>query len=178
LKKEVEGRKKVTDFITKDYVDKVKEYHRLRLIDPEAAPRNYEVEVVNKHGRTSNICLTVAIIPGTDRSVASLLDITEIKKTEFELIKRKELLYNTNKALEHKLKELQAATGHIKNLEGLVPICADCKKMLLEDEDPKDATAWVSLEKYISERTDASFTHGLCPDCMKKAYGRIRKRKS
>jgi hypothetical protein len=110
--------------------------------------------------------------------VASLLDITEIKKTEFELIKRKELLYNTNKALEHKLKELQAATGHIKNLEGLVPICADCKKMLLEDEDPKDATAWVSLEKYISERTDASFTHGLCPDCMKKAYGRIRKRKS
>ncbi|NQT32288.1 MAG: PAS domain S-box protein [Candidatus Omnitrophica bacterium] len=174
-KEEIEGRKNVLDFTGKDYLDKVKEYHRLRRIDPEAVPGNYDISIMNKEGKEVDVYLTVALIPDTRRSVASILDITELKRNEQELTKQKELLDNTNKALEHKLKELQEALGHIKRLEGLVPICANCKKMMMEGKDSKDQKAWIPLEKYISERSEASFTHGLCPDCAKKMYGQIRK---
>ena len=95
-------------------------------------------------------------------------DITERRQSEAELKKQKELLSLANRELEEKVRELENASRHIKRLEGLVPICAHCKKMLSEDGNPKDQGAWVSLEKYITERTDANFTHGLCPECSKK----------
>ena len=170
-RKEVQDWGSFLKFIKSDQQEKMKEFHRLRRIDPEAAPRNYELQVVNKRGRVKDVYITVAIIPGTDRSLASFTDITEMKRNETELNKQKELLDNTNKALEHKLSELQEAMKHIKKLEGIVPICANCKKMLTEGGNPKSPNAWVSLEEYISERTDASFSHGLCPECIKKMYG-------
>lgn len=73
-------------------------------------------------------------------------------------------------ALTFKIKELEEAIAHIKRLEGLVPICSRCKKMLQENRDSSDPKAWVPLEKYISERSEAEFTHGLCPECIKKMY--------
>lgn len=177
-KKELtEERKKITDYVVKGYVDKVKKYHELRRIDPDAVPRNYEIQVMHENQDIVDVYLTVALIPGTERTVVSFLDITEMKKSAFELERQKELLDNTNKALEHKLYELREATGHIKKLEGLVPICASCKKMMMEGQNPKDTKAWIPLEKYISDRTDASFTHGLCPECVKKMYGEMGKRK-
>ena len=176
-KKEVEGRKKMSEFVCEEDMDKVRNYHRLRRIDPEAAPRNYELKVCDKNKKVSETYITVALIPGTERSVVSVLDVTEMKRSEFELRRQKELLDNTNKALEHKLGELEEAMRHIKKLEGLVPICSNCKKMMRAGADPKESKSWMTLEKYISEKTDASFTHGLCPDCIKKLYGDIEKRK-
>jgi PAS domain S-box-containing protein len=170
-KKEIQGRLGLLEFIHQDEMPRIKEFHRIRKIDPEAAPRQYEVRFVDRGGEEREVYATVAMIPGTERSVVSLLDITELKQNERELKRQKELLDNTNKALEHKLKELGEAMGHIKKLEGLVPICARCKKMRSEGGDPKDEKSWISLEKYISDRTDASFTHGLCPDCIKELYG-------
>jgi hypothetical protein len=52
----------------------------------------------------------------------------------------------------------------IKFLEGLLPICAHCKKIR------KDAE-WESLEKYMDEHSEARFSHGLCPECYEKYYG-------
>ncbi|MDD5633936.1 MAG: PAS domain-containing protein, partial [Candidatus Omnitrophica bacterium] len=176
-KKEVEHKKNIVEFVDDEFKDKVIEYHRLRTIDPGAVPRNYEIKMKNNNGNVKDIYLTVAIIPGTRRSVVSLLDISELKRKETELRKQKELLDNTNRALEHKLNELQDALGHIKKLEGLVPICARCKKMLIEKGDPKDPNAWVALEKYISERSKASFTHGICPNCANKMYSDMHENK-
>ena len=176
-KKEVEGRKKMSEFVCEEDVEKVKNYHRLRRIDPEAAPRNYELKVRDRDKKVSETYITVALIPGSSRSVVSVLDVTEIKRSEFELRRQKELLNNTNKALEHKLRELEEAMRHIKKLEGLVPICSNCKKMMKEGSDPKEAKSWVTLERYISDKTDASFTHGLCPDCIKRLYGDVERKK-
>lgn len=53
----------------------------------------------------------------------------------------------------------------VKVLEGLLPICSFCKKIRNQDGD------WEVLESYISEKTDAEFSHGLCPACAKKHYG-------
>ncbi|MGD9874565.1 MAG: hypothetical protein AB7T27_09890 [Kiritimatiellia bacterium] len=50
-----------------------------------------------------------------------------------------------------------------KTLHGLVPICVACKK--IRTEAPNGKENWVPIEVYISERTDAQFTHGYCPNC-------------
>jgi len=60
------------------------------------------------------------------------------------------------------IKELQDALSKVKTLEGLLPICAYCKKIR------DDKGYWNRIEKYIAERTDAQFSHGICKDCLKK----------
>jgi hypothetical protein len=57
---------------------------------------------------------------------------------------------------------VQEAIGELKVLSGLLPICAWCKKIR------DDGGYWSKIEAYLSERTDAKFTHGICPDCKKK----------
>jgi len=52
----------------------------------------------------------------------------------------------------------------IRFLEGLIPICANCKKI----RNPQDR--WEQMEKYITEHSLAKFSHGICPDCAKKLY--------
>jgi PAS domain S-box-containing protein len=78
---EIEG-KNWTEFIAKNDLDRMKEYYRLRQMDPVAAPREYEIRVIDKNGQLRNVYITVSLIPGTDRRVASLLDLTEIKRME------------------------------------------------------------------------------------------------
>ncbi|MFH0976476.1 MAG: response regulator [Spirochaetota bacterium] len=60
--------------------------------------------------------------------------------------------------------ELKDALSKIKTLSGLLPICASCKKIR------NDKGYWEQIEEYISNRSNADFTHGICPDCMKKLY--------
>jgi hypothetical protein len=59
----------------------------------------------------------------------------------------------------------------IKNtLQGLLPICSSCKKIRSTDGDPRDPASWSTVEKFISAKTAADFTHSICPDCLKKLY--------
>jgi sigma-B regulation protein RsbU (phosphoserine phosphatase) len=60
--------------------------------------------------------------------------------------------------------ELQEALAHIKTLQGILPICMHCHKIRNDQE------SWELLEKYISEHTAAEFSHGICPECMRKYY--------
>jgi len=60
--------------------------------------------------------------------------------------------------------ELQAALDKVKVLSGLIPICAGCKKIR------DDKGFWEELEHYVSEHSDATFSHGLCPNCIKKYF--------
>jgi PAS domain S-box-containing protein len=84
-KKEIEGKKSWTEIILKDDLDRMKEYHRIRRIDPDSAPKNYEAHMIDRQGNIKNVIVTASIIPGTRRSVASILDITKQKETEAEL---------------------------------------------------------------------------------------------
>ena len=56
-------------------------------------------------------------------------------------------------------KDLRAALLEVKALEGILPICAKCKK-IRSNEDK-----WIAVELFIQERSQASFTHGICPTC-------------
>ncbi len=67
-------------------------------------------------------------------------------------------------ALADRVEELQEALSQIKTLEGLIPICMYCHKIR------DDRELWHRMEVYIQERSDAKFSHGLCPECLKKYY--------
>ncbi len=72
-----------------------------------------------------------------------------------------------NKELKNKIEELEKASAEIKSLRGFIPICSNCKK--IRDDDGY----WEEVSSYISEHSEAKFTHGMCPDCMEKLYGDI-----
>lgn len=67
--------------------------------------------------------------------------------------------------ISRQIAELRTALGEVKTLSGLIPICAACKKVR------DDAGFWQSVEKYFAGRSDAKFSHGICPDCGVRLYG-------
>jgi hypothetical protein len=66
--------------------------------------------------------------------------------------------------LQETITGLQDALHRVKQLTGLLPICASCKNI----RDDRDR--WTSLEEYIGERSEAEFSHGICPDCARRLY--------
>ncbi|MBN2297647.1 MAG: PAS domain S-box protein [Deltaproteobacteria bacterium] len=94
---EIEGRKRFTDFIDSKDTDRLLMYHGLRRKDPLSAPRNYEFHFVDKEGVTKDIFTTANMIPGSAKSVLSLLDITEMKKAQEDLMHSREQLRNLHK---------------------------------------------------------------------------------
>ena len=74
--------------------------------------------------------------------------------------------------LEARNRELTEALTRVRALEGILPTCQYCKKIRLEGGDERDPTSWIPIETYIRERSGASFSHGICPECMKKHHGK------
>jgi CheY-like chemotaxis protein len=62
--------------------------------------------------------------------------------------------------LAHRVSELQTALANVKQLRGLLPICSYCKRIRGDDQ------YWQQVEGYISEHSDAQFSHGICPACF------------
>ncbi len=83
-KTDIEGTQNWDKFIVEDALIKMGEYHALRRNDPNAAPWNYEVRGIDKKGNLKDLFLTISVIPGTKKSVVSILDITDRKRVEQE----------------------------------------------------------------------------------------------
>ena len=66
--------------------------------------------------------------------------------------------------LKEKNRKLELALSRIRTLSGLLPICANCKKIR------DDNGYWNQVEEYISKHSEAVFSHGICPDCLKTLY--------
>jgi len=64
--------------------------------------------------------------------------------------------------IEEERRRLQQALDEIRTLRGILPICAYCKKIR------DDAGYWSQVEKYVSDHTDAKFSHGICPTCFER----------
>lgn len=69
-----------------------------------------------------------------------------------------------NVKLNQKNEALETALSQVKQLSGLLPICMHCKRIRI------DAGYWQEVEQYIRDRSNAEFSHGLCPDCLEKFY--------
>jgi PAS domain S-box-containing protein len=83
-------------------------------------------------------------------AIESLRDITHARRAEQER--------------EHLIEELKAALEKVQTLSGLLPICASCKKIR------DDKGYWNQIETYISNYSEAEFSHSICPDCAKELY--------
>jgi len=73
-------------------------------------------------------------------------------------------VFGISRALELRNAELAEALASVKTLSGLLPVCAWCKRIR------DDAGYWQQIERYLANRTDARFTHGMCPDCAAEHY--------
>lgn len=92
-------------------------------------------------------------VGGADACVLVVHDVTERQRWQDEQTRL--------------IGELQAALRDVKTLSGLLPICAGCKK-IRDDEG-----AWQPMERYIRDRTDARFSHGMCPECVAIWYPEV-----
>jgi PAS domain S-box-containing protein len=120
--------------------------------------RDRELEMRRADGSTVWINLTIKPLLDDDGKIVEyrsmVSDITERKRIAHD----KEILIH----------ELQQALQDIKTLSGLLPMCSSCRKIR------DDNGAWVALEVYVSRHTEADFTHGICPECIKRLYPNVR----
>ncbi len=79
--------------------------------------------------------------------------------------KRAEADFNqTEVKLNSTVIDLKKALSEVKTLQGILPICSHCKKIR------DDRGSWQAIEAYVYERSDAQFSHGICPECAKEYY--------
>jgi PAS domain S-box-containing protein len=89
-KEEIEGKLNWTVLVDKDDLEKMKSYHEKRIAGNENPPASYEFKLINKSHEIKNIFLKAGLIPGTKKTVASLIDITNYKNVEEKLHEREE----------------------------------------------------------------------------------------
>ncbi len=111
---EIVGVKRLTDFIdSDDERRRITEYHRLRRKDPTAAPKNYSISFTDRSGNLHAVEVTIGLIPGTARSVMSLLDVTEQRRAEQALQESEERLNLALSAANDGLVDWDVGTGTI-----------------------------------------------------------------
>lgn len=95
------------------------------------------------------------------------LALSAIWVTAWLGLQRKDVEAKREKALAEREKALE----DVRILRGLLPICASCKKIR------NDEGYWINLEQYISEHSEADFTHGICEDCARTLYPELFQRR-
>ena len=116
--------------------------------------RHFESLRLTRDGRVIPVSLSISPMRNREGAIAGAAtiarDISERKQAEQER--------------ERLVRELQAALANVKTLSGLLPICAHCKNIR------DDKGYWNQIEIYIRDHSEAQFTHGICPDCIRKLY--------
>jgi PAS domain S-box-containing protein len=142
-----------TEFVVKDDLDRMKEQHRLRCEKPEGSMKQYEFRLVTKSGDIRHILLTIDLLPGTTRSVASLMDMTEQKEIHAvlerhasEQTRNAEVLRQTN----DKLNLLNSITRH-DILNQLTAILGYLELTKMKYPDPQ-------LQEFIHKEIQAAET--------------------
>jgi hypothetical protein len=115
---------------------------------------HFETAQRTKDGALVDVSLTISPVQTADMQIVGISitarDVSERKREEAER--------------ERLIKELQAALAEVKTLTGLLPICAQCKNIR------DDKGSWNAIERYIRDRSNAEFTHSICPDCAHELY--------
>jgi hypothetical protein len=117
---------------------------------------NMEPLMARAGKRIGTIALSYVLLWG----IALIVILLGYRDLQFE--EKKRLVAEMEK--EKLITELQGSLDKIETLSGLLPICASCKKIR------NDKGYWERIEKYISKRTAAEFTHSICPECKTKLY--------
>ncbi len=153
-KEEVEGKKSWTEFFTRDCLEKMQRYHRLRRIVPSTASRQYESEFINRQDIVTSAIVSVSTIPGTDRSVISFLDITGRKHAEEELREPRE----PREPREHLEEIVEARTAALQEVNAMLQLEIAERSRITESrgrlvdiiETTPDIVATLDLDGYLT----------------------------
>jgi len=111
--------------------------------------------MISRQGGRVSLEVSTSYLGGRKRAtptarVLLIRDVTERRRAEEER--------------ERLVADLQSALADVKKLSGLLPICASCKKIR------DDKGYWHQVEDFVEKHAEVQFSHGLCPDCMRKLY--------
>jgi len=108
--------------------------------------------------RTAKEDIVQGLEAGADDYVTKPFDTAELRAR----IQVGARLVSLQSALAERVRELEGALSHVKQLHGLLPICCYCKKIR------DDKNYWHQVESYVASHADVRFSHGICPDCGAK----------
>lgn len=159
--------------------------NRVCVYQKDVAAKFPEDKLLLEMGVESYIGAPVLTAEGRLSGIIALLDDNPVKDVDFytavveflaariaaeldrfyieEELKRQ--VVEKTSELEKTNQELRIALAEIKTLRGIIPICSNCKKIR------DDQGFWQQVESYVTKRTEASFSHGICPECVEKLYG-------
>ncbi len=131
----------------------------------KALDKNSKIILTTAHSDASILINSIEV--GIDKYIMKPLDMASLfasveKCAENIMLEKK--VQQQSKEKDELIAKLQDALNNVKKLSGLLPICSSCKKIRNDDG------YWKQIEGYIAEHSEAVFTHGICPDCMKKLY--------
>ena len=105
--------------------------------------------------RTSKEDVVQGLEAGADDYVTKPFDAAELRAR----IQVGARLVSLQHALAERVRDLESALSHVKQLHGLLPICCYCKKIR------DDRNYWHQVESYVANHADVRFSHGICPEC-------------
>lgn len=155
----------VTD-IKMPNMDGLKMTKEIKEISPQTP-----IIITSAHSDTNY--LIEAIDLGVDGYVLKPIETEKLsnairKCVENIILKRQADTYHAER--EKLIQDLQEALANVKLLSGFIPICASCKMIRT------DKGYWQQVEQYITEHSEALFSHTVCPDCTRKLYPEIYER--
>jgi DNA-binding response OmpR family regulator len=140
-------------------MDGVEVCRRLRVSESSAP-----VYVILLTSRDAKADIVAGLAAGANDYVTKPFDRAELQARVRVGQRVVELQHN----LAARIQELEEALAQVKRLQGLLPICAYCKKVR------DDKNYWQQVEAYIGERAEVRFSHGICPECLEHQMDMLR----
>lgn len=120
-----------------------------------ATPELASLYVILLTGKRDREDIVAGLEAGADDYLTKPFDQSELRAR----VRVGERVVGLERALASRVDELEQALAQVKTLEGMIPICAWCRKVRTEEE------LWQRIEEYVVDRSQAKFSHGICPEC-------------
>lgn len=148
------------------YCETVIKTRRMLLVPNALEDEKWRNNPDIKLGMISYLGYPIFLPQGKVFGTICVLDIVgnSYSETHKKLLLQFKELIEAHLELVHTNCLFQDALIQVKTLEGLLPICAHCKRIR------DDQNNWQPVESYISQRSGAKFSHGVCPDCLREHY--------
>jgi phosphoserine phosphatase RsbU/P len=130
-----------------------------------STPGGKAIYIILLTTRTRKEDLIAGLDSGADDYVTKPFDREELRAR----LRAGRRIVDLQLSLAARVAELEESAARVKQLSGLMPICAWCKKVR-DDQD-----YWQEVECYVASHSEARFTHGICPDCLKKEKAAFKK---
>jgi DNA-binding response OmpR family regulator len=125
-----------------------------------SSPRSNYTYMLLVTARAAKSDVVQGLSAGADDFVSKPVDPDELHAR----LKTGERIVRLEQTLAAQVKELQAASEHVRELQGMIPICMHCKRIRNQSQ------IWEKVETYIEHRSGAKFSHALCSECLNEHY--------